>query len=366
MHPAFAYLVSDPQPVVTGRLSGWVIPAKDLSDVADMPTTSGNPRRRYIAKTTSPFLAALQRDGATINGKTVTSELGATIYAERPDVPALTSPAYAGATPGGSSSGAAVVVAEGLHRAAHGSDAGGSLRVPAAACEVVGFKPAGTLQTLSTDGFITATVADQQFLHNTQNAYRRLRVGILTTPLFSTESVVSPDRVAVVEQAAEVLAGSYDVINLEPYECAAETFAHFTRRIKHAFAGVDPLDSPYLAWLKQQGCAVTTAQLTQGQHHIAALPQQLQRAWGVDVLLTPTVATDPPPVGYFSAMSPAESFAAQTAWSPWCSLFNLTGGPAVAVGPIHIGGITATNSEVLALAAHVEGVWQEWKAARGV
>ena len=81
MHPAFAYLAPDPQPVTTGRLSGWVIPAKDLSDVAGMPTTGGNPQRTYVAGTTSPFLAALQREGATINGKTATSELGATIYA---------------------------------------------------------------------------------------------------------------------------------------------------------------------------------------------------------------------------------------------------------------------------------------------
>ncbi|MCQ4617946.1 amidase [Corynebacterium sp. CCUG 59401] len=366
MHPAFAYLAPDPQPVTTGRLSGWVIPAKDLSDVAGMPTTGGNPQRTYVAGTTSPFLAALQREGATINGKTATSELGATIYAERPDVPVLTSPAYPGATPGGSSTGAAVVVAEGLHRAAHGSDAGGSLRVPAAACEVVGFKPAGTSKTVSTDGFITATVADQQFLHNANNAYRRLRVGLLTTPLFSTESVVSPDRIAVVEQAAEVLGGSCDVVKLHPYQAAAETFTHFTRRIQQAFVKVDPLDSAYISWLKEQGIAVTAAQLAEGQRHIAGLSQALQREWGVDVLLTPTVATDPPPVGHFSAMSPAESFAAQTAWSPWCSLFNLTGGPAIAVGPIHIGGITASDSEVLALAAEVEDVWQEWKAARGV
>lgn len=363
MHPAFTYVDPAARPLAAGRLSGWVIPAKDLSDVAGMPTTGGNPRRGYLATATSPFLAHLQAQGATINGKTLSSELGATVYAERPDVALLTSPAYPGATPGGSSTGAAVVVAEGLHRAAHGSDAGGSLRVPAAACEVVGFKPTKR-GAVSADGFITASVADQAFLHGTGFAYRRLTIGLLTHPLFSRGADVDPGRIGVVKQAARVLSETCDVVELEPYPGAEESFAHFTRRIQHSFADADPMDSEYLAWLKETGQRVAAHELASGAAHIAGLEASLREYWGVDVLLTPTIATDPPPLGHFSALSPENSFAAQTAWSPWCSLFNLTGGPAIAVGPIHLGGITVSDAELLALAAQVEGVWREWKTVK--
>ena len=52
-----------------GRLSGWIIPAKDLSDVAGMPTTLGNRSRTYMATETDPFLLRYLRQGAIIPGK---------------------------------------------------------------------------------------------------------------------------------------------------------------------------------------------------------------------------------------------------------------------------------------------------------
>lgn len=369
MHPAFTFLDPDAQPGSSGRLAGWLIPAKDLSDVAGMPTTCGSPHRAYVARQTSPFIARLQREGAVISGKTLTSELGATVYAERTDVPVLESPAYPGRTPGGSSTGAAVIVAEGLHRAAHGSDAGGSLRVPAAACEVVGFKPAST--SASTDGFITVNVADQVELWDYAGVEKLIdasishspRIGILTTPLFTPGAPVDPARAAVVRRAADVLSQWFDVREVHPYPQAAETFTHFSRRIKQAFAAVDAKDNEYVAWLAAEGKRVTAAQLAAANNHLAILDVILPRVWGVDVLLTPTIAVDPPEVGTFSGMEPSESFEAQTRWSPWCSLFNLTGGPAIAVGPVHLGGITADDSTVLALAALVEPVARGWREA---
>lgn len=372
MHPALTYVDPNVRPHSTGRLAGWVIPAKDLSDVAGMPTTNGSPLRRYVAQTTSPFLTALQRDGAAIDGKTVTSELGATVYAEREDVPILSSPVYPGCTPGGSSTGAAVVVADGTYRAAHGSDAGGSLRVPAAACEVVGFKPQwvpGTAAGISTDGFITANVADQTLLHGHETAaltdalaYRRPRLGLLTSPLFAPGARVDPARVHVVERAAAALAEVCEIREIAAFPGAEQTFAEFSRRIAHAFAAVDPLDNEYITWLGNEGRKVTGADLSAHRRHVRQLPGELAAAWDVDAVLTPTIATDPPRLGYFPSLSPADSFQAQTEWSPWCSLFNLTGGPAIAVGPVHIGGITLGNREVLALASLVEDTALGWRS----
>lgn len=366
MHPAYSYLASSPLPRERGgRLDGWVIPVKDTADVAGWPTSSGSPLRQRTAHETSPFVEALLRRGAVVDRKTVSSELGATVYAERDDVPVLQSPAYPGCTPGGSSTGAAVVVAEGLHRAAHGSDAGGSLRVPAAACEVVGFKPAGLPASGSVDGFITSTVADQVELWGLgTRPLDNVTVGVLTRPLFTPHAAVASDRIAVVERAAAALSSVCSVRELEPYSRAPETYRHFTTRITQSFIGVDPLDSGYIAWLRAQGRDVLTSEITEARRHFAALPELLRSEWGVDAVVTPMIAADPPPLGFFSSLAPADSFEAQTEWTPWGSLFNLTGSPAIAVGPLQVGGITADNATVLGLAKVLEPVAKNWRTVK--
>ena len=111
-----------------GRLSGWIIPAKDLSDVAGMPTTMGSIHRKYQATETDVFIEAYQRQGALVPGKTLSPELGLTAYTEPVGLPHPDNPTLPGHTPGGSSGGAAVMVARGLVRAAHASDGGGSIR----------------------------------------------------------------------------------------------------------------------------------------------------------------------------------------------------------------------------------------------
>lgn len=366
MHPAYSYLASAPLPRERGgRLDGWVIPVKDTADVAGWPTSWGNPSRARVAGVTSPFVAGLLRRGAVVDRKTVSSELGATVYAERPGVSVLESPAYPGCTPGGSSTGAAVVVAERLHRAAHGSDAGGSLRVPAAACEVVGFKPSGAPESGSVEGFITATVDDQVALWGA--APRRLEnltVGVLTEPLFTPGTRVAADRIAAVERAAAALSSACTVRELLPYPGAAGTYRHFSARIAHSFAHVDPLDNEYIAWLREVGRSVSNAALAEARRHIAALPSLLRAAWDVDAVLTPMLATDPPPLGFFPSLSPADSFEAQTEWTPWGSLFNLTGAPAIAVGPLQIGGVTVDDATVLELARVIEPVAENWRSER--
>lgn len=368
MHPALTYSAADVRPRPGGgRLSGWVIPAKDTADVAGWPTTSGSPLRSRVAGETTPFLAGLQRHGALIDAKTLTSELGATIYAERPDVPLLSSPAYAGCTPGGSSTGAAVVVADGLYRAAHGGDAGGSLRVPAAACEVVGFKPGAPQQTVSVDGFITRTVADQVELWGLpRRRLEALSVGVLTAPLFTPGAVVDAGREGVVRRAAALLAGYFPVREVAPLSFGVETYRHFSARIKHSFVEVDPLDSPYIAWLRDEARSLTPSTLSAAAAHIAALPSLVRTEWDVDIVLTPMIATDPPPLGFFPSLSPADSFEAQTEWSPWGSLFNLTGAPAAAVGPVQVGGISpaADDAAVLEIARLIEPVVEEWQRER--
>lgn len=357
-HQAFSYVAPQPRLGARGaRLNGWSIPVKDSTDVAGFPTTDGNPARSRIAREDDPVVRLLLRAGASIPSKTLTSELGATCYAERPGVPAIESPAYPGRTPGGSSAGAGVAVGLGLARAAHGTDAGGSIRVPAAACEVVGFKASGAGGPAH--GFLTRNVADQFAIlgwHRPER--RRLRIGVLTRGLL-VESEADGRRGGVVEKLASSLGRNHDVVSLDPYPESAETFAHFTHRINYAFANVDPLDNDYLAWCKERGTHVTVAQLQAAAQHASELPDLLQRRWGVDLVLTPTLAFDPPEVGYFSSLRPEESFYQQTVWSPWCSLFNMTRAPAIAIGPAHLGALTLTGPELLTIAEEAEACLRE-------
>lgn len=358
LHPAFTYLAETPRTQrgtlrsTPGRLHGWSIPIKDSTDVAGMPTTDGNPARSRTAQRDDPVVRELLRAGAAIPGKTLTSELGATCYAERPGVPVLESPAFPGCTPGGSSSGAGVAVGLGFARVAHGTDAGGSIRVPAAACGVVGFKAASP--TIAAHGFLSRNVADQLTVLGWEApATRRLRIGVLTRGLFA-DSDASADRGAVIETLALGLGRKHDVVELSPYPESRETFAHFRTLITRAFMEVDPLDNTYIAWCKEQGRKVPDAALAAALEHRRALPGLLARRWGVDVLLCPTLAFDPPPLGFFPSLTPEESFYQQTVWSPWCSLFNMTGAPAIALGPVHLGALTIGGPELLALAEEAE------------
>lgn len=369
-HSAFTHraLLTPPRPTDAGsrpspsrtRLAGWQIPVKDSVDVAGWPTTNGNPARAYIAASSDPVVHMILGAGATIPGKTLTSELGATCYAERPGVPVLESPAFPGCTPGGSSTGAAVAVAEGQVRAAHGTDAGGSLRVPAAACDIVGFKPASP--HVAAHGFLTRTVADQCALYGMRPAApRRLRIGLLLDALLVPSSV-STQRADAIEELAGRLARHHDVVRLRPYEQCAETFTHFSRRITRSFTSIDPRDSAYLQWLAEEGAHVTHEHMRAVHAHVRALPHLLAAQWDVDVVLSPTLAYDPPPLGYFSSLTPAESFYEQTVWSPWCSVFNVTGSAAISVGNAHIGVLgNATRpainaTELLNLAWQIEAL----------
>lgn len=356
-HPAFSYFADEPlRGAPGGRLDGWWIPVKDSTNVAGWPTTDGSPHRSRIARVTDPIVQQLLHAGATIPAKTLTSELGATCYAERPGVAVLESPAFPGRTPGGSSAGAGVAVALGLCRVAHGTDAGGSIRVPAAACDVIGFKFAGA--SLAADGFLTRSLHDLRAVlgwPQQPHASRRLRIGLLTDGLF-TPTALQSSRGDAVSACADQLAKHHDVIDIRRYPQAGETYAHFSALIKASFRKVDPLDSDYIAWLKCSGAHVSAAQLSEAVAHRAQLPAMLAQAWGVDVVLSPAIAYDPPKLGFFPALSPADSFHAQTEWSPWCSLFNMLQMPAIAIGPVHLGAVTATGQELLRLAEDLHGL----------
>jgi amidase len=148
---------------------GVPLPIKDLNPVAGWPCTYGS---AAVPRTPSPandpvvdrFLAA----GFVLMGMTATPELGTISFTESAAYGATRNPWDRGRTPGGSSGGAAAAVAAGMAPLAHGSDGGGSIRIPASCCGLVGLKPsrnrvvapANVLEGLATSGVVSRTVAD--------------------------------------------------------------------------------------------------------------------------------------------------------------------------------------------------------------
>ncbi len=145
--PAHAFMPYPAVPVphaATGPLSGLTFAAKDLFDVAGYPTSAGSPHMLAMSgiKTrTAPTVQKLLDAGARLVGKTITDELAFSMSGKNAH---FGTPVNGGAPdriPGGSSSGSAAAVSNGLCDFALGTDTGGSVRAPANHCGLFGIRP---------------------------------------------------------------------------------------------------------------------------------------------------------------------------------------------------------------------------------
>lgn len=127
--------------VPAGELSGLPIALKALFDVAGEVTHSGSRGWQAVASHDAFIVSRLRRAGAVITGHTNMTEFAYSGLGLNPHYGTPDNPLAPGRIPGGSSSGAAVAVARGMAAAAIGTDTGGSVRIPAAFCGLVGFKP---------------------------------------------------------------------------------------------------------------------------------------------------------------------------------------------------------------------------------
>ena len=156
----------------TGPLHGLPIAVKDLTDTRGIRTTLGSPIFEHNIPSKDSLLAQrLRQAGALIIGKTNTPEFGAGSHTFNPLFGVTRNPYNLDRTAGGSSGGAAAAVACGMLPVADGSDMGGSLRNPAAFCNIVGFRPSmgrvphwpvqmGWQSRLGTDGPLARDVED--------------------------------------------------------------------------------------------------------------------------------------------------------------------------------------------------------------
>jgi amidase len=212
-----------------GPFTGLPTFIKDLSDVEGVPTKNGSRAfAKSIAKSTSPYIAAVLRSGIIPIGKSTTPEFGFT---------ATTEPVLGGPTrnpwnlehsSGGSSGGAAALVAAGVVPVAHASDGGGAIRIPASICGLFGFKPsryrmagsrdAGEPISISVNNCVSHTVRDSATwfaageqtgldaayppigLISTPNK-RKLRIGVSIDGLIPGQNA-HPDKRATADKAA--------------------------------------------------------------------------------------------------------------------------------------------------------------------
>ena len=158
-----------------GPMWGIPIAHKDLFETRGVRTTAGSRiYDEYIPEDNAAIVQQLERAGAVLLGKTNTHELGGGVTTINPFYGTTRNPVDRTRIAGGSSGGSAAAVVSRLCAAATGSDTGGSVRIPAALCGCVGFKPTfgkistqgllGASPTFDHVGFLTRTVEDAQIM----------------------------------------------------------------------------------------------------------------------------------------------------------------------------------------------------------
>src|SRR5437660_8201719 len=159
--------------------SGVTLAVKDSQPVAGMPYTYGTPSwRDRIAEVDAVPVARARSSGMAILGKTNLPELAASIGTTNTMFPPTQNPWREGVTPGGSSGGSAAAVAAGMVSVALGGDTGGSIRIPASCCGVVGLRPTPDrvpseevdATVMQSRGPIARSVADARLLFGVMTA----------------------------------------------------------------------------------------------------------------------------------------------------------------------------------------------------
>ncbi|QCX27009.1 amidase [Nocardioides jishulii] len=392
-------------------LHGVPTAIKDLNPTAGVRTTFGSASfDDYVPDFSDQVTLSIEAAGMVWLGKTNTPEFGSPCYTE-PDVgPPAVTPWDRSRTAGGSSGGAAAAVAAGLVPVAQGSDGGGSIRIPASCCGLVGLKPSrgrvsgapfyGDPVGLATAGTLARTVADaaamldvlaghrvgdptwapdpaQSFLEATRREPGRLRVARFAAPVL-TDVTVGPECLQAWEDASALLESlGHDVVDVDvPLPRAAvpvfETCWAVLTALSTAPPGREHQLRPLTTWLTERGRAVSGPDfglaIGEMRRHAA---HALEALAPYDVVLTPTLAAPPVAVGALrDDADPEADFEAQKRFTPWTSAWNVTGMPAMSL-PTHwtpdglpvgvmVAGRPAEDELLLSLAAQVEAA-SDWR-----
>ncbi|GAA1522369.1 amidase [Nocardioides humi] len=358
-------------------LAGVPTAIKDLNLTRGVPTAFGSPVfADYVPEVSDGVTLAIEDAGMVSLGKTSTPEFGSPCYTEPEGRPPAVTPWDPTRMAGGSSGGAAAAVAAGLVPVAQGSDGGGSIRIPASCCGLVGLKPTrgrisgfpmyGDPVGLAVSGSIARTVADAAALLDVLAGRRagdpawapdpagtflsaagrepgRLRIACFDTPVIA-DADVHPEVQRAYDDATRLLASLGHAVEDVPVPLPPEAVAVFETcwAVLTALSTV-PLGPgqreqlrPLTRWLGKRGEAVSGPEfgLAIGAMRRYAADALVALA-PYDIVLTPTLATPPLPVGAIrDDADPAGDFEAQKRFTPWTSAWNVTGMPAISL-PLH-------------------------------
>jgi amidase len=338
----------------------------------------------YVAAHDSYLTARFRRAGFVIVGRTNTPELGSTITTEPVAYGAAHNPWNLEHSTGGSSGGSAAAVAAGMTAVAHANDGGGSIRIPASECGLVGLKPSRgrvsqgpavgeSWMGATVDGVVTRTVRDTAAVLDCLAGYEpgdpytappparpfadevgadpgRLRVGLLDHPL--RDGIEGhPACAAAVDLAGRLLERLGHAVEIGwPSALDDPAFSHHFATIVSVATAADlaeweaeigrPLtdEDVEVANLRaaERGRSVAAAGYVASERWLHGYTRRVTAWWhgrsAFDVLVSPVIATPPPRLGWLS--DPEHGMRRVAAMLQYTSQFNITGQPAISL-PLH-------------------------------
>jgi amidase len=353
-----------------GPFTGVPMLVKDLTETAGVRTTfSSRAFETYVPENDAAVVKRMKQAGFIVLGKSNTPEFGITAVTESDLNGACRNPWDTTRTPGGSSGGAAAAVASGVLPLAHGSDGGGSVRIPATCCGLFGLKPSrgrvspapftsGSLE-LSQNGPLSVTVRDAAAFLDAIAGYEPGdahwappperpfldEVGVDPGPLriaFTAEPAipypVDQRLVQAARDAADALAElGHDVVEQTPPWTDGNALAAFSRlwQVTPALYPVrdDSLLMPLNRALAENARATSSVEFGQALFALQRAARATVAFWNdVDVVLTPGLAMLPVEIGWiFEPEDPWEQFRRGGEFTPFTPVVNVTGQPAAAV-----------------------------------
>jgi amidase len=370
----------DPRP-----FAGVPIAIKDNRPVARMPLTICSDLFGDFVPGHDAFVVRRFREaGFVIVGKTALPEMAILPTTESRRFGPTRNPWALDRTPGGSSGGSAAAVAAGMVPIAHGNDGGGSTRIPAACCGLVGLKgargrvsvgPDGGQSFLAVDGVLTRTVADtaavldviagaepgdaswapdpdSPFASQAEQQPGGLRIGLALNPALD-DAVLDPECERAARAAASLLGSlGHEVEQITPPWSGLGLLSDFTRAfgplvslttlIGGKIAGRDPTEADVepLTWaLWERARTQSTLKYLEAQGRLESLARTLV-TWlaPFDFVLTPALARRPLAIGEVHGRGPDpwSHYQRSGQFTPYTAIVNVTGLPAVSL-PLYQG-----------------------------
>lgn len=370
----------------------------------------------------SYLVSAFKKAGFIVLGRTNCPELGSTITTEPTSYGPTRNPWNPEYSPGGSSGGSAAAVSSGMVAVAHGNDGGGSIRIPASCCGLVGLKPSrgrvsqGPLMAdawngATIDHVLTRSVRDSAAVLDVICGYRtgdpftpwpppssyfdaastkprRMKVALLDHPAIPGREPDADCKAAVATTGALLEELGHEVVEAHPKAMEEEEFQPIFTTIAACWVSADLQNfsrllgrevgpgefEPENQYLASLGLKTSVASYLEATTWIATFRRRMLSFWeedGFDILLTPTLARPPAPLGYLS--DPKHWVERTFDYIQFTPQFNATGQPAISL-PLHVtstglpigvqlvGGF-AKEHEIISIAAEIEAA-RPWKVVK--